>query len=269
MRSPTLLFGLFVFLGLLGCGPSGHALAPEASDFEGRLKADTGVAWRVDRDSAGAPLLLTATSRPAPIAKTTSREQATIGFFQQYADILGVGTLADELVLVADERDAASNGSHHVRFAQRIPRTDVRVFGAELLAHFDASGALRSAQVGLVRDISKISPRPARTVDDARDAAIASRRARSREVDIRVAHKAPELLVHWENDGHGRLAWRVFLEQRGDFELEAHDVIVDAANLAILEASEAFPDHGPLLCPTADTPHQFAEVVVPAQWDPS
>ena len=259
MRRTSASLCLLVFFAscapwLSGCGSDDAASQPAPGDLEGRLRADTGVTWLIDRDDAGAPMILTAISSPPPIAAKTPRDQATIAFLQGYADVFGVGKLADELVLLAEYDDSLAPGAHHLRFAQRIPGTDVRVFGADLFAHFDAAGALRFAEVGFVREISKISPSPANSADDARNAASASIRARAPQARIRGAQKAPELVVYRASDGHGRLAWRIFLEAMVNGELELPEFFVDAANLAILSERESMAEVGR----AADVPNAYA-----------
>ena len=212
------------------------------TDLEGRLQADTGVTWLVDRDDAGAPMILTALSAPPPIAASRSRDQAAIAFFQGYADVFGVGNLADELVLLADVEESLAPGAHHLRFAQRIPGSDIRVFGAAVFAHFDASGSLRFAEVGFVRDISSLSAKPSRSADEARAAATASILAREPRASIRVPPKAPELVMYRTNDGHGRLAWRLFLTATVDGQPTAPVFFIDAADLAILSAKESLSE---------------------------
>ncbi len=101
-------------------------------------------------------------------------DQAAREFLQRYADVFGAGNLADELVLRSDDADVAAPGVHRLRFAQRIPGSDVRVFGADTFVHFDADGSIRFVAVGLM-------PR------------------------------APELVVHRVAGGAGALAWRVLL----------------------------------------------------------
>lgn len=223
---------------LSGCGSSSSS----PTDLEGRLQADTGVTWLVDRDDAGAPMILTALSTPPPIASSTPRDQAAIAFFQGYADIFGVGNLADELILVADVEESLAPGAHHLRFAQRIPGSDVRVFGADAFAHFDASGSLRFAQVGFVRDIASLSAKPSRSADEARAAAEASIRAREPRASIRVPSKAPELVVYRTNDGHGRLAWRLFLAAMVDGQPTEPVFFIDAADLGIISVKDSLAE---------------------------
>ena len=138
------VLALAVFLSLAaGCGSSDE---PPVGDLERRLETDTGVAWVVDRDEAGAPAIVTALTPPPPLTTALPREQAAIAFLQSYADLLGAGAhgdLARELVLVADLADRWAPGAHHLRFAQRIPGSDVRVFGADTFVHLDANGAVR------------------------------------------------------------------------------------------------------------------------------
>ncbi|HSO38752.1 MAG TPA: hypothetical protein VLT33_39755, partial [Labilithrix sp.] len=106
----------------VGCGSSDDApAAPSGADLEARLQSDTGVTWLVDRDDAGAPLILTALTPPPPVAAGVARDEAAIAFLQRYADLFGVGDLANELVLVEDREDRVATGVHHLRFAQRIP----------------------------------------------------------------------------------------------------------------------------------------------------
>jgi hypothetical protein len=83
---------------------------------------------------------------------------------------------------------------HHLRFAQRIPGSSVRVFGADTFVHFDGSGAIRFVAVGLVSSISKLSAQPAKTAEEARVAAEASVRARDPQAPL-SSPKPPALPV--------------------------------------------------------------------------
>jgi Zn-dependent metalloprotease len=224
---------------MAGCGSSSDDAAPKpaGSDLEARLLADTGVRWIVDRDEASRPLFLTAPDAPPPIAGATPRDRAALEFLQRYADAFGVHSVADELVLKEDAEDLVSPGVHHLRFAQRIPGTDIRVFGADTFAHFDASGALRFAALGFAVDIGALSTHPARTADEARDAASASVHARDAAASV-MTHGAPELVVYRAQDGKGTLAWRVVLQARVSGTLEAPELFVDAETLRIIEAND-------------------------------
>ena len=132
---------------------------------------------------------------PHPASPGQTRDQAALEFLQRYADVFGAGNLADELVLRSDDEDAAAPGVHRVRFAQRIPGSDVRVFGADTFVHFDADGSIRFVAVGLVREVARIQPNPTTTADQAR--AIAEGLILQRDPHAQVTMpRAPELVVH-------------------------------------------------------------------------
>jgi hypothetical protein len=219
-----------------GCG-SNDSAAPAAADLESRLSADTGVTWLVDRDQAGKPKFLTALSAPPPIATSVPRDQAVIAFMQRYADLLGGSDLARELVLVDDLADRQLAGVHHLRFAQRIPGSDVRVLGADTFVHLDAGGAVRFIATGLVKDIASISAHPVKSPEDARRAAEGTVRGRDPNAAFGSA-PPPELVVRRAADATGALAWRVSLLARVDGALEAPEVLVDANDGSILVAHD-------------------------------
>lgn len=228
-----------------GCGSDdGTSQHGAAGDLESRLLADTGTTWLVDRDDAGAPMILTAIVAPKPIAASTPRDQALIAFFQGYADVFDVGNLADELTLVSDEEDSVARGTHRLRLVQHIPGSDVRVFGADLLAYFDPSGALRYAEVGFVRDLAKLSATPTRTADEARNAVVASLRARDPQALVQPSSRAAQLVVHRAADGRGKLTWRLFVEATVGGVLEIPEAFVDAGDLSIVSMSEGLAEVG-------------------------
>lgn len=232
------VLALAVFLSLAaGCGSSDE---PPVGDLERRLETDTGVAWVVDRDEAGAPAIVTALTPPPPLTTALPREQAAIAFLQSYADLLGAGAhgdLARELVLVADLADRWAPGAHHLRFAQRIPGSDVRVFGADTFVHLDANGAVRFIAVGFVHDLAKIGAQPATTADQARAAAEATVRARDPQATSTMP-KAAQLIVLRGRDGAGRLAWRVALDAIVDGVHEAPTLVIDANTGELLAAED-------------------------------
>lgn len=229
-----------------GCGSDDASSSTKtAGDLEGRLATDTGVVWLVDRDEAGAPKFLTALTTPPPIATAgMSRDRAAVAFLQRYADLLGGGDLTRELVLVEDLEDRLLPGVHHLRFAQQIPGSSVRVLGADTFVHLDASGAVRFIAVGLVKDIAKISAHPAKTPEEARVAAESTVRARDPQAAI-SSPTPPVLVVHRAADGTGTLAWRITLTARVNGSLEAPEAIVDATNAGILVAHDtaAYANH--------------------------
>jgi hypothetical protein len=239
-----------------GCGSDdGAGIAAPVVDFESRLLADTGTTWLVDRDGTGAPMILTAIVAPKPIAATAPRDQALISFFQGYADVFGVGKLSDELTLVSDEEDRAAPGTHRLRLVQHIPGSDVRVLGADLLAYFDPSGALRYTEVGFVRDLAKISATPTRTADEARTAVLTNLLARDPHARFQPSTRAPELVVHRAADGRGRLTWHLFVEATVGGELEIPEFFVDARDLSIVSMTDSLAEVGR----TVDVPnaHSF------------
>ncbi len=224
--------------GLVACGSADDAESGTTSgDLESRLAADTGARWLVERDEASAPLFLSALSAPHPASPGQTRDQAALEFLQRYADVFGAGNLADELVLRSDDEDAAAPGVHRVRFAQRIPGSDVRVFGADTFVHFDADGSIRFVAVGLVREVARIQPNPTTTADQAR--AIAEGLILQRDPHAQVTMpRAPELVVHRVAGGAGALAWRVLLVGSVAGAFSAPEVFVDALTSAVRESND-------------------------------
>jgi hypothetical protein len=139
-----------------GCGSAEDdpAGASTSSVLEARLASDTGVRWLVDRDEANAPLFLSSLTAPPPVAASSPRDQAAIAFLQRYGDFFGNGNLSDELVLRSDDDDREVPGVHHLRFAQRIPGSDVRVFGAD-----DGEGKLPITVSVHAREIDRDGPK--------------------------------------------------------------------------------------------------------------
>ena len=127
---------------------------------------------------------------------------------------------------------------HRLRFAQRIPGSDVRVFGADTFVHFDADGSIRFVAVGLVRELVRIQPNPTTTADQAR--AIAEGLTLQRDPHAQVTMpRAPELVVHRVAGGAGALAWRVLLVGSVAGAFSAPEVFVDALTSAVRESNDA------------------------------
>lgn len=235
---PRWLLGLG-FLGVVACGSADDAdSGTTPGDLESRLAADTGARWLVERDEAGAPLFLSALSAPRRPSRGMSLEQAAREFLQRYADVFGAGDLADELILRAEDADVVAPGVHRLRFTQRIPGSDVRVFGADTFVHFDADGAIRFAAVGLVGRLASIRPTSITTAEQAR--AVAEGLALQSDPHAQLTMpRAPELVVHRVAGGRGALAWRVLLVGSVGGALSAPEVFVDALTGAVRETNDA------------------------------
>lgn len=103
---------------------------------------------------------------PIPL-KATGSEQAQ-AFFDEYGGVFGMTKANRELVPTKTFRDTF--GGEHASFAQSYQ--DIPVFGAELRAHFKASGELYAVNGTFVPGI-KLNPVPRLTADQAAQVAIA------------------------------------------------------------------------------------------------
>jgi hypothetical protein len=225
--------------GVGACGSADDAeTRTTPGHLESRLAADTGARWLVERDEAGAALFLSALSAPHAKAPGMPLDQAALEFLQRYADDFGAGKLADELVLRSDDADVGAPGVHRLRFAQRIPRSDVHVFGADTFVHFDEAGVIRFAAVGLVGQIARIPKSPTTTADQARTIAEGTILQMAPQAQVTMP-RAPELVVHRVAGGKGALAWRVLLVGTVAGAFSAPEVCVDALTSTVRETNDA------------------------------
>ena len=219
-----------------GCGSHGDDAA--TVDLESRLSSDTGVQWIVHRDDAGRPMFLATHDAPPPAPKGLPREQAAIAFLQRYTSDIGGGDLTSELVLLEDRDGPFASGVHSLRFAQRIPGTDTRVFGADTFVHFDPNGAIRFVAVGLVNDLATLSPAPSKTADDALAVATTDIQKQDPQAQITTAFPA-SLVVYRADSGKGSLAWRLQLQAFVGGALQAPEIFVDGQTGAVLESHDS------------------------------
>jgi hypothetical protein len=203
MKRRDALLGLAGFAVCLLAKPASAAPRRTAAWWEARLEADTGCAWIVDLDEHGEPRVFCAGGFPRPTAVGgTSREAAAIAFLARHGAAFGAPRIARELELL-DERTGFLGGTT-LHFVQRIPGSKVRVVDNDLFVDFDGDGALTMLTVGIVRNLSGISPRPSLTPQRAQRRIWPNAH---RDEAARVGG-SPELVVYRLPDGRGRLAYR-------------------------------------------------------------
>jgi hypothetical protein len=190
---------------------------------------DTGIDWNVERD-AGVPSTLIARGVPAPVAGRS--DLVAIAFLQRYADVLGVGDLANELALVGYSKPTLPGDHHVLQFAQQIPGSDIRTTRPATIVIVDRCGGVRRVVLYLVKGIAKLSTRPAKTAEQARIVAMAGARTWEPRAAGVVADP-PELVVHGTAGGRGALAWRVKVHLWNNF--GSATVVVDATSGRIVE----------------------------------
>ena len=223
-----------------GCGPTNTRDASVGSSDGGAvddplqlLEAETGHHWTVRwRDDLHTPALLE--GRTAPMATTGSdAERAGREFLTQHRLLFSMGDLDD---LVATESSTDDLGMTHARFQQR--QGNLPVWGGELLAHFDADGAL-------VRVNGRYVPTPTlqsgatQTADQARVLAVSGARSSHPEVSADAfTTAAPKLYVYPLDGGGATLAWRVEVDVADDTQTLVLESFVDAVDGSIVHMAD-------------------------------
>lgn len=232
-----------------GCAPSDEAPEPfpenRVARLSARLERETGVPWIVEVDSSGEPSVLTPLGKVAPsFMDGPTRNEATRAFLSRFAGDLGEPDLPSTLEPDQDKGDdpaavpAGTAPLQHVRFALRVPGSQVRVHGADVTAHFDGDGSVLAVHVRPTHGLVGLSTVPSVTEEAA--SKIAARAVRS-GADGEEVHtsSAPSLVVHRDTQGRGRLAYRVVLVLVGEGDVTAPEVFVDAKDGTILESLES------------------------------
>jgi thermolysin len=135
--------------------------------------------------------------------------QATLSFLASHADVFG--TSADPNAEFSPKREEGDDyGWAHVVFQQHI--RGVEVEGADLAAHYDGAGALRSISARYVPGLATLDLNPAMSASDARAAAVrgwqASFQPTFKEADF-AGSPETTLVVYVDDDGRASLAYRI------------------------------------------------------------
>jgi Zn-dependent metalloprotease len=226
---------LVPLLFLAACRPAAD-VAPDgaAMDPLAQLEADTGHPWSVrwHRD-VHTPAFME--GRTAPLAATpTDAERAGRAFVRKYRGLFQLE--ADEDDISPTQADTDELGMTHARFQQQ--KGKIPVWGGDLVAHFDASGALVRVN-GRILPIAAMPPAAEVTADQARVTAANDARALRPDVDpARITTLEPVLWLYPIRVDQVKLAWRVEAtvdDALAPLELEA---FVDAADGTVLHHSD-------------------------------
>jgi len=219
-----------------GCSSSQSSPSPAGESDDPQAKALTNLqetgehAWQF---TAHSPSLTHLAGRSAPLLTNgRSGHQATLAFLSEHSGLYKMIDPANELQLVREEGDEL--GNTHVRLQQVVGGIPVR--GAEMIAHFDRTGALTSLDASYVAGLSAIQRTAALLPDHAHAAALSD--LQKDVQDLRgepAAQTAPALKIFAPEDGPARLAYHVRL--RGDAETRPvlMDYMIDAQTGAVLQ----------------------------------
>ncbi len=233
MNRTLTLVVLALTAGCASPGSTNVGNSDGANDPLQQLEADTGQTWTVRwRDDLHTPALLE--GRTAPLATTgPDAERAGRQFLKRYGALFGMSPDDD---VVAEDSDTDELGMTHARFEQHVG--DVPVWGAELLAHFAADGALVRVN-GRYVPVQTALPDAATTADEARVAAVNGARAAypSLSPDAFMT-AAPKLYVYPVDAATMKLAWRVEIAAEDDTHAMALEAFVDAVDGSIVHLVE-------------------------------
>jgi bacillolysin len=195
----------FALLGTLLAACSGPHSNPGSAAIEitesqrlelRTLEARTGSAWLLlaDEHTKRATHLEGKLER---VLENTTPLNATLTFLSERTALFGMHAPAHEFRLTRERTDELQ--MTHVRLQQMV--RGVRVLGAELMAHYDRTGALRVVDSTYVPELSALDINPSLTAAQAADAALLHARANS-FVDIAATANDPELVVVQMNAVH-------------------------------------------------------------------
>jgi thermolysin len=208
-----------------------------------QLEADTGASWSVRwQTDVHTPAFME--GRTPPMAATPAdARRAGRAFFMKYHSLFGLDGPGDDLLAVDAETDEL--GMTHARFRQKRGR--VAVEGGELVAHFDAGGALVRLN-GRVVPVPELALEPQLSADEARVAATVDARVLRPDVDASAfTTRVPDLVVLPLDGGRAQLAWRVEVsceDPAGPLELVSFADAVTGSILAHEEQTDSVDASG-------------------------
>lgn len=191
-----------------GSSQGGERTASASATAQQALQQATGVAWIITTDpDSGAVTFAVPKDGAFELPAAESPAEAGLAFLSMHRRIFGMQDPEHEWVVA--RKDAAGDGSVHIRFAQAVNK--VPVYGSVWDAHFDAAGRLTSTSGNYVIGALGISTQPRLS------AAAAAARAR-----LCVAERAnlpvdafttgvAELEIFPRRNAPPVLAWRVMV----------------------------------------------------------
>ena len=149
-----------------------------------------------------------ATARARGVDDVEVKHGRALAFLRRHAQAFGLASPDAELTRTAARVD--SDGGTHLTYVQQ--HQGVPVFGGEIRTHFDRNGELAVVNGTLVPDAAAIATAPARTVEEARRAALAFVVAGRTRTNLAV--RADRLLIYREGlakgvSGPSHLAYEV------------------------------------------------------------
>ncbi|WP_394840082.1 M4 family metallopeptidase [Pendulispora rubella] len=232
-------------LAIVGCGSNAgpgdttEARAQTASLVE-TLSLENANAWEWASDSElGTPAHVAGHSAPL-LTGSISAKEATFAFLSRFRERYNMRDPAGQFSVTREHRDEL--GMTHVRL-QQVER-GIPVQNAEMMAHYDDSGALRSIDSNFVAGLDAVDIVPAF------DAARALLRAREELRSVAAGQEAriwtaPELVIHAMDGATPTLAYHVVLRtdlpalHRMDYLFDAHtgDVLRAFDDIETVEGS--------------------------------
>ncbi len=238
MKRIALAAGL-VLLSNAACGgssasdPSEPTIPADATAEQGaalqKLVAATGERWSFrQHDLFATPAHLE--GRTANLLAGRTPKAATLAFLETHKALFKMTAPQSELEETRSRTDALA--MTHVRFAQRTH--GLRVLGAELMAHYDESGALRVIDANYVPGLEGMDLSPTTTAAQAEANAFAELRTRSQSKTATAT--PPELAVYAPGDRAPALAYRLTIEDTNLDSLTRVEYTIDAKSGAVLLA---------------------------------
>jgi bacillolysin len=198
MRTPG--FALTFTLMAACSGPHSDGGAVEITESQRMalrsLEGHTGSGWLLSADEH-TKATTHLEGKLEHVLSNTTPLNATLTFLSERAALFGMHAPTQEFRLTRERKDELQ--MTHVRLQQMV--RGIRVLGAELMAHYDSTGALRVIDSTYVPDVDALDVNPALTVAQAVDSALAHARANGL-VGAEAATNEPELVVAQTNIAH-------------------------------------------------------------------
>jgi len=209
-------------------------------DLDVRLEKDTGVAWGIMTDPRSLAPRVLSPAAPVRIGAGSAEVDAR-AFFERYKESLGAA--GHELRVRVNEPE--QGGGTYLRFEHYVPGTNLRVFDASSMVHFDSGGAVYLAQPGFRAGLDAIRHAAAITADAALRVAQAILASDCGIGGAAVPSSPPELGVATDEDAPLALAYRIPFREVTDRCLSPQ-VDIDATTGAVLRVragGAALTDH--------------------------
>jgi len=164
----------------------------------------------------------------AVLGKGVTARHATVAFVAKFRDLYKLSDPENSLVQVREEQDEL--GMTHVRLQQM--ERGVRVSGREMMAHYDASGVLRSLDSTHAVGLEGVDIKATLTAEQATATAMKDLQGEFQDATDAAVDTKAELEVYAPDEGNAALAYH--LDIRSDARNLWMDYLVDAHDGAVL-----------------------------------